>query len=297
MSEYEEPCCPACGEVLANSASDDPRTLRRQGWTYSPCAACGLRSLTPIPDDEMLETLYGSGYFSGAEHGGYADYAGDASMHLRNARKRLRLLERADSMHGGVLVDVGCAFGYVLEAAQERGWSTIGVDVSEMARTATAARLGVPVYPSLSAIPDDGTLWSVVTYFQVLEHMPDPALALRNARERLAPGGVALIETWDAGSLVARAMRSHWQQVTPPSVVHLFDRPTLRRLLNRVGFDLAWIGATSKQVSVGQVAGLISGKYPQVMGTVGRRVAESRLGRVTVPYRLGDLISLVAVAR
>jgi len=254
-----------------------------------------------MPDETMLAGLYRWGYFVGGENGGYVSYPGDAAIHLRNAQSRLRLLDRAGwssaSPSAGVLVDIGCAFGYGLEVARSQGWSPIGVDISESARAAVAARLGVPVYQSLGEIPNDGIEWSVVTCFQVLEHMADPAAALREARDRMATGGALLIETWDAGSVAAKALRSQWHQLAPPSVVHLFDRPTIRQMLHRTGFEIIWLGSTGKRVSVRQATRLLAGRHPRLFGSVDRRLSGWKIAAAPVWYWLGDLISVVAVAQ
>ena len=254
-----------------------------------------------MPDQAMLSGLYRAEYFSGGENGGYVSYPGDAAIHLRNARARLRLLDRAGwspaSPSAGVLVDIGCALGFFLEVARSQGWSPIGVDVSEPARAAAAARLDVPVYGSVEEIPNDGVEWSVVTCFQVLEHMADPAAALREARDRMTTGGALLIETWDAGSVAAKALRSHWHQVAPPSVVHLFDRPTLRQMLHRTGFEVIWLGSTGKRVSVRQATRLLANRYPRLFGPVDSRLSGWGIAAAPVWYWLGDLISVVAVAQ
>jgi predicted TPR repeat methyltransferase len=52
---------------------------------------------------------------------------------------------------GGVgLVDVGCASGYVLDAARDRGWAAVGVDVSEAALK-RAARRGLAMERTIDA--------------------------------------------------------------------------------------------------------------------------------------------------
>ena len=132
--------------------------------------------------------------------------------------------------------------------------------------------------------------------FQVLEHLPDPAAALAEIRACLRPNGMLLIETWDRGSLVARLFGRYWQQITPPSVLWLLDRKSLVSLLERAGFRVNAILRTSKKIGVGWGLGLMAEKMPRVFSPAFRLLERSPVGRFGVSYRLGDLVTVVAVA-
>ncbi|MCP5120682.1 MAG: class I SAM-dependent methyltransferase, partial [bacterium] len=181
--------------------------------------------------------------------------------------------------------------------ARHRGWQVRGVEASPWAAAEARRRLGVAVHESLAALraaapePCDA-----MTFFQVLEHLPDPAAALTAARTCLHPGGWLVVETWNRDSWAARLFGAHWQQVTPPSVIHLFARRDLEALLATTGFELHSVRRTSKWISAGFVAGLLAGKYPTVGGWLRQAVGVTGLGRLAVPYRLGDLITVVGRA-
>ncbi len=268
------------------------RTLlfSKDGYDYTRCTVCGWAHLDPLPGEEESRALYTETYFSGAA-GGYADYLGDETFHRRNARARCRLLPPA----AGSLLDVGCAAGFFLDEARRLGWRISGVEPSPWASAEARRLTGAEIHDSMRAahVAEAGC-HDAVTFFQVLEHLPRPAEALAGARACLRPGGLVIVETWDRGSLVARLLRRHWQQVTPPSVIHLFTRGDLDALLDHAGFRRRSIRRTSKRVSAGFVAGLLAGKYPAAGGWLRRWVEASGLGRLGIPYRLGDLITVVA---
>ncbi len=267
--------------------------LAKDGFAYTRCTGCGWVRLDPLPGVEESRALYSESYFQRGAAGGYADYAGDEAVHLRNAVARCRLLSRDP----GSLVDVGCALGFFLDEARRRGWRVAGVEASSWA-AAEARRRDLVVYPSLEELRRaEAGPWDAVTFFQVLEHLSDPAAALGEAHGCLRPGGRVVIETWDRKSLVARLFGRHWQQVSPPSVIHLFARRDLVALLEEAGFELCSVRRTAKRVSAGFVAGLLAGKYPRAMGWLRRAVAAAGLDRLAVPYRLGDLITVMGKRR
>ncbi|MFT3852352.1 MAG: class I SAM-dependent methyltransferase [Ilumatobacteraceae bacterium] len=250
--------------------------------------------IDPIPDDVALGEIFDEGYFvDGAERGGYADYDADAESHRRNARKRLAQLPDAPDVSGidgpPVLVDVGCASGYVLEAARDKGWEAIGVEVvPEMADRARAK--GFEVVPQLA---DVGKRVSALCMFQVLEHLPDPLQSLRQAGELAADGAVLLCETWDASSRIARVMGNRWQQLSPPSVMWVFERTSSDAMLQRAGWRLADWRRASKSISVGWGAGLVVARLPSPFARPARAVLRP-LGGVRLTYGLGDLVAFSA---
>src|SRR6476620_1964353 len=104
--------CPAC-----NSPQAGDRCAIR-GYTYLHCASCGSYRLLDPP--AQPEDLYDEGYFDRGEHGGYVSYDADAPLHLQTACRRLEAMGRLFPGRDALLLDVGCASGYVLEAAALR---------------------------------------------------------------------------------------------------------------------------------------------------------------------------------
>lgn len=284
------------GECITCGSSWRIARFEVDGYRYVTCGSCGLVRLFPRPDPTAIETLYDSTYFEEGEGGGYAGYDADATLHSRNARDRLALVERwapATGSRARVLLDVGCGTGYVLLDARRRGWSVHGVDISEWARQRARAA-GLRTFGSLRESMDELCARAdVVTFFQSLEHLTRPDEALRQAHELLRPGGMVVIETWDLDSRVARLFGRHWQQVTPPSVVYLFSRRTLAALLAHNGFNVLHVRATSKVVSVGLVLAILAGKY-SVLRPVERLARRIGLASRSIHYRLGDLMTVVA---
>lgn len=279
--------CGACGGV-----ADDP--LEVGGHTYLRCTDCGTGALSPMPTHDPA-TYYDAGYFTANRVGGYADYDADREEHLRNATARLDLVARHIDQQPQPatphLVDVGCASGYVLDEARRRGWTAVGVDVSPWGQEQSRAK-GHRVHGLL----DDAVAErrpDAITFFQSLEHMVDPYDQLDIAADALVSGGVVVIETWNAASRVARLMGRRWQQLSPPSVTHLFTTEGLRRHLGRAGLEVVAAGPTSKRVSGRLVAGVIAQHLPRHRERIAR-MGSSPLARIAVPYRLGDLVTVVA---
>lgn len=258
---------------------------------YVRCDECGSLRLADELDQRRANGLYGAGYFTSGDNDGYTDYGRDASLHLANGNDRLDDIEKVRGPGGGVMVDVGCAYGYTLDIAHARGWATLGVDVSPHAREVAATK-GHKVFERLDAVP--GPV-DVVSFYQVLEHMVEPRLQLRAALDLVRPGGLLVLETWDASSAIARLSGKFWHQLSPPSVVHIWTKDSVRRMVEDIGFVEVTVARAAKQVNVAATMGLLAGKYDGVPGRAFSRVARSRLAHRPLRYGLGDLIKLAAV--
>lgn len=191
------------------------------------------------------EGLYGPGYFrtEGASPLGYQDYLAHERLHLRNSRPILRMLERATV--GRRLVDVGCAHGFFLAAARERGWAGCGVDISADAVRYARQTLGLDVvHGALERAGFAEGAFDAVAMVGTIEHMPDPLTTLRSAANLLKPGGYLLITTLDIEGVFRQ-----WEW-KPPEHIFYFSFRSLSRVLEAAGFQVlsrkcywAWYGA------------------------------------------------------
>ncbi|MDH5482962.1 MAG: class I SAM-dependent methyltransferase [Candidatus Bathyarchaeota archaeon] len=85
--------------------------------------------------------------------------------------------------HGKTALDVGCAYGYAVDVLKSLGYDACGIDVSKH-----GARHAKKTYsPSFVVcdvqrnLPFLNGIFDLVTCFQVLEHLPHPLRAIKNA--------------------------------------------------------------------------------------------------------------------
>jgi SAM-dependent methyltransferase len=141
----------------------------------------------------------------------------------------------------GSVLDFGCGAGFLLKRLS-RKFDAVGVEGSDWARDAAMATTGRPVYSSLAEI-DDGSLQGVVS-IHVVEHIPDEPLrhVLSEWRRVLAPGGIAIVVTPDAGGYAARVKSSNWIALTDPTHINLKSHDSWLSEFDRAGFDLVTAG-------------------------------------------------------
>jgi SAM-dependent methyltransferase len=253
-----------------------------------------------LPSPGELDEIYGPEYFThraGHPVDGYADYLRDAEWHRTTARRRLALLERL-AWSRGRLLDVGAAAGFFVDEANRAGWDAEGVDVAAHVVEWGRRELGVPLaVGGLGDVEGAGT-FAAVTMWDYIEHSLDPRGELARANELLAPGGLVALSTGDRDSLAARISRSRWHLLTPRHHNFFFSTATLTILLERSGFDVAWRGHPGARYSLAHIAYKLDRSVRVgASGAVSRRVAGSRLGGVSLPLNLYDIVTVVARKR
>jgi len=136
-----------------------------------------------------------------------------------------------------LIVDFGCGAGHFLEFLADAGYRNI-IGVERSLRLAIHLRnKGLEVRENLLQI-EDGSV-DVVLAIEVLEHLEDPKSALAEIHRILKRSGSILITTPNQKSIKAKVLRWRWKEFRRPSHLIFFDRNSLKRLLEEVGFSRA----------------------------------------------------------
>jgi len=159
-----------------------------------------------------------------------------AADRLRGLRRRRKYLDVFPAWTGqGRLLDVGCANGRFLRQMGAVGWRLAGIEFDPeavaKARTVTPDVFeGDPV-----DAPFAPGRFDLVTAFHVIEHLPEPLLALRRMVEWLAPGGLMIVEVPNAGGVGARMFGRYWSGLDFPRHLIHFTPVTMGAMVARAG--------------------------------------------------------------
>lgn len=194
---------------------------------------------------------------------------------------------------GRALLDVGAYIGVFVEVAAAAGWDATGVEPSAWA-AAEAARRGLRVHEGTLTAPALGDRqFDVVTLWDVIEHLHDPAGELTRAYDRLRPGGWIVVHTMDIDALTARLMGSRWPWLMDMHLYY-FSRKTLAAMVAAAGFEVAKIGPQGRYLRLHYLASRVEGLSPAA-GRLAHRVVDGLgIADRAVPVNFGDLITLYA---
>lgn len=138
--------------------------------------------------------------------------------------------------------DIGANFGHFLKTAQNE-FDIVGIEPSFTAVNWSKQNLTVNNHVgSVYAIPSDlQSTYDAVTFWDVIEHIPDSYTALKNIYNILKPGGYFFLSTPDTASLMSKVLGKKWYYYDPIQHIILFNRNNLTQLLEKIGFTIEGI--------------------------------------------------------
>ena len=204
------------------------------------CESCGLVFNAVMPDEEELAAIYTKEYYTSKDslRYGYTDYLADRDNIVKTSTKRLKEIEKLKSP--GSLLDVGCAFGFFMDIARQRGWTVSGVEISQFAAEYAVGELGLNVVNRSAEHCEYGArAYDVITMWDLIEHLREPGETLRKLAAALKEDGVLVLSTPDVKSLPARLMRERWLgwQLRNEHLYY-FSHATLERMLDAAGLEV-----------------------------------------------------------
>ncbi|HDP81131.1 MAG TPA: class I SAM-dependent methyltransferase, partial [Spirochaetes bacterium] len=233
--------------ILCGSSDQRPLFAKKgpgdDSFTLVRCASCGLRFVSPRPDEKDIVRYYGSGYFSTRTERGYDNYF---SPEIRGEIERIIALNLRDlgfspferSLNTpGRCLDIGCAAGYFVNYMRDRGWDASGIDVSrecvEFARD--SLRLDVRRGDYLSTRFNGG--FDLITLWATIEHLHHPHRFLEKIHSELNAGGRLYLSTCRAGGVNFMGLYGKkWRYYNFPEHLYFFSRTALYSLLKQTGF-------------------------------------------------------------
>jgi len=239
--------CILCGGALEKPIFEnvtDRLGISQRPWTFYRCGECGSAILHPIPPQEELLAAYPA-YYSFAQ--APRDRFLPRLLHSLEEKLFYRILYarsvqqvlRITGLRNGRLLDVGGGTGHRTAFFQQVGWTCAVLDPDERALRVARQRFGLQTYHGLLETLDlPPESFDVITFYAVIEHLPDPHHTLRAAYRLLRPGGwiVAMVPILYGWQLF---LGIYWHQVREaPRHVALPTPEGMHHLFNACGFEL-----------------------------------------------------------
>lgn len=192
------------------------------------CPKCGLYRKKSIPSDEVMKNRM-KGFMLSACRNKETE-----KRRLANADKTIETIERF-TLDKEKLYDIGAAGGFVMKAAEDRGWGV--VSGNELSRSAIAWALkhyeldiDYGFFEEFIMAKD---FYTAITLINTLEHTRDPYYVLRKCKGCLKKDGVVSIEV---------PIKTDEQVDKFYEGLHTteFNRNNLRMLLELVGFEVVY---------------------------------------------------------
>jgi len=187
------------------------------------------------------------------------------------------------------VLDVGCAGGAFPKAAYDLGFTVIGVEPSVWMCRFARAEYGLDIRDGTifdQDLPEDN--FDIITFWDVLEHLPQPSPVLDKARSLLKENGLLILTYPDYRSLTARFLGSKWPFLLS---VHLtyYTSVTIQKQLNRCGFEMIFKRLYLQTLELGYVLKRAS-KYFSFFKSLETGCERLRLYRAPLRYYMGQTL-------
>jgi protein O-GlcNAc transferase len=250
--------CPSCG---GQDAAEIKKADCRRHPLYHPdlppeiawvaCDSCGHVFTDGYLDAAGLALL-----FSGAHGNQLPDPNAGRGQLAAERAVAARMIDKVCAIRGlpaGRWLDVGIGAGALLATAQEYGFEVVGIDLRRAVVERMCA-LGFDV--RCCELAELGAeRFEVISFADVLEHIPFPKQALREAHRLLAEGGTLFVSMPDRESFLWKRLDAlgdnpYWAELEH---VHNFGRSGLYRMLAEEGFEPVQHGISERYVACMEV--------------------------------------------
>lgn len=238
LAQLPSRACPACG-----GRERRPLFESYDGYPYVECAECSCWYVPLHVDaplfDRFLEACPAARRVADRSFTSRQSQAGVEANLERVGRYLDLLLPLLPEENRKSYLDVGCGLGHSLVAAKARNLNALGIESSDPC-IAIATRNGLDVRRISAELP--ATRFSLISFWESLEHMTDPAAVLSRCLEMLDERGILAFTVPNQNSPMVRVQRGDCSVVNggcdTPGHINLFNPSSIGRLLERTGFTL-----------------------------------------------------------
>ena len=239
--------CPICKN---QKNEPDEIVCRTKTKTYRRCTSCGIIYISWSSEPE---TTYEKEYFSEQYKKQYGrTYLEDFDFIKKNSKHRVMEINSAikvSTEYKPAVLDIGCAYGPFLAAANEMGWQVFGTDIAKDAVEYVQSKLLFPAvcssFPGFDASAEFGiNKFDAVTMWFVIEHFSDLKEVLTSVSNILKEGGVFAFSTPSGSGVSAKYNKQSFFEASPSDHYTIWESERVAKIMKKFGFSVVKVIST-----------------------------------------------------
>ena len=210
----------------------------------------GFISATPLPSVLELKNFYAETYYQSPKSSTYQESYDNLEIDYKNLKCNalLHALNSLKSTEEKTFLDIGAGEGFLLNAADQKGFDVTGLDfsaygVSKFFPHLSKHHIAGDVFQSLSDLVDKGNQYNICASTNVLEHVINPALFLKLVKQLINKNSLlAITVPNDFSDIQQLAIKNKmideefW--FVPPHHLHYFNADNLSAYMNVNDFEI-----------------------------------------------------------
>lgn len=231
LNDLEEVSCNLC------QSDKGKLVLVENSFRILRCPNCGLVYVSPRPKKEDLGEFYNK-YFPEESEDLWKKqmlyvFKKEGLYWIKKNKKKAKVL------------DVGCGYGFFLKLMNDNGYETFGVEPSKQAVKSARDILGLNVWEGILSgveLPED--YFDIVTFWYVLEHIPDPLEHLSMVYRLLKEKGLIIIRIPNMNINIDRILYrfgplgKRFFLINPPRHLYDYSPLVIKKMLAKSNFQI-----------------------------------------------------------
>lgn len=237
--------CPVCGK---SQRIPDAVISRNATRTYRRCQSCGLAYMAwSIEEDKKYKKSY---FFEDYKKQYGKTYQEDFESIKKQGLRRMSVINSLClTVKDKSVLDIGCAYGPFLAAANDFKARPFGTDISSDAVDFVQRELRYPSscadFPAFEPSSEFGvSQFDIVTMWYVIEHFKNLDEVLRKVNMILKKGGIFAFSTPSGEGISATSNKDYFYQISPTDHYSIWEPSKAAKILKKYGFEVVKIVST-----------------------------------------------------
>jgi len=276
--------CPVCsGNNLDKLLECNDFTTSKENFTIVSCGTCDFTFTNPRPLNENLGNYYKSDMYISHTNNSKGIFNW-LYQTIRNYAVGNKVALLKSITKEGTHLDIGCGTGEFLNACKNAGYSTKGIEPSELARTQAKNNYNLAVSDNTDLTQFSEEEFDSISMWHVLEHVPNLNETISQFHKILKPNGKIIIAVPNYKSWDASYYKEFWAAWDVPIHLWHFSKSTIEKIFKNhefslrktkpMIFDSFYVSLLSEEFKIGKknfIKGFIIGLISNLIGFISKR--------------------------
>jgi len=259
------------------------------------CNRCGIYFADKFPLEKKIEKIYSKSYYDAWSDGNGIIPLSVELMKKNTFRSYLDKLNKYKDFKKAKILDIGCATGFLLDEAKNRGCDCWGVEINPFGAKETQKKFPNRVFNGiLENSKFKSNFFDIVTMIDLIEHTKDPVKVMNEVRRILKKGGYVVLVTPNVGGLWSKILGKKWTNFKEEHLYYFKDS-SLKYLINKCGFKYIYGEPVSKTLTLGYICKQLNTYKTPILSNLVKILEHLPVTILNIPFpiKTGDYLVII----